>query len=1146
MNKTYITNILRDIKNTKGKVISIATMVGLASLVVVALTMTGASMRKTLNNSLKTYVHPDIIVRSTYGLDYEDEMILKRDPDIEKMTMVKTSDLIEDENLIRLKSYNKSIAKSAVIEGRMPEHKNEIALDTSLSNDYKIGDKLKFSYIENSQTDEKTMNNLSYKVVGFFKSSDYFMEDMRELSFTAKKELSGYGYILDENFDTDKFGEANIVYKKTKGIDKNSSEYKDFVERKQENIEEAIKNRPHEVLKDIKKDANKELDKAQKDVNDVRNQLDEGENKLESSRAELDQGYRDYENGKKTLDDQIAKGKIDLENARVELIDGQKKLDQGRVKYEQNLKEYNYEIKTAENQINKKQKELEAGEAELKSGQEKMNVGYDKLNAEFSPHRQKLKDSKDKLDRTKAEIDQKSAQLEDLIKQKENSPDTSTNVNDQDINALKIELASSREAYKRDLSDYQIKSKDLENKYNKEKENLDKSQADIEQKRQMLNDGWSKLKSGKSELENKKANGKAQLDKALNEINQKKADIDNGWANYNNGKKELENREVEGKEELKKSYQKLLDGEDEYQKNYKAFKEKETNALGEIKDGQKDIEENKDTLSRLSNPVYDIETIYDNQGIKTYHQNSLNMDELTKVFPTFFYLVAMLVTLTTMKRYIDEQRMINGTLKSLGYTDNQISQRFYIYGIIPTLIGSIIGSLIGRYVVAGVIIDAYSSGFSNLSVDYVNSLPYIIFAVILSTFLIAVTIFVVSNQTVKETPAALLRAKSPDSGKKILLEKISPIWKKLSFMQKITSRNLFRYKSRMFMTLFGIGGCTALTFFGFAMIDSIKDTVNLQQNQISHYDVIAMVDEKAKDSDLKKFQEVIKNYSSMPIRFEEMTIKRNGVSRKFNLVIPEDNNIKDFFTLRSPKRDSIDLTNEDAVISEKASDVLNLKTNENLNIQYQGKYFDLPISGIIENYTGDYIFISKDKFKKIVGKYPQTNAYYLRGDADEIIENIEDESAVNSIIDASVIYASMDVLMDNLNIVIAVITLISVLLALVVLYNLININVSERKRELATIKVLGFYPKEVTSYIFREIFMLTILGIIVGYGLGYAMFRYIIYVVAPENILLSYRVHPSSFLISGLITIGISIVLLFVVHKKLKKIDMAEAMSSGE
>lgn len=1164
MNKTYLTNILRDIKNTKGKVISIGTMVGLASLVVVALTMTGPSMRKTLENSLNTYNHPDTIVRSTYGLDYEDELILKKDPDIEKMSLVKTADLLESENLIRLKSFDKQIPKSAVVKGRMPEDKSEIALDASLSNKYKIGDKLDFSYIENAQIDQESMDNLSYKVVGFFKSSDYFMEDMRQISFLGKKELDGYAYVLEENFSLDKYGEANIIYKQSKDMDKNSKTYQDFVRNKKESIEESIKNRPGQVLEEVKDDANKELDEAQDKIDSYNDELKEGRQKLHQARKDLDQGYIDYDNGKKTLENELLNGKSNLENARIELINGQEKLDQGRISYQENLKKYKDEIGAAESEISKKQKELGKASRDLEDAQAEISQSYNKLDSEFAGPKSELKESKAYLDGLKFSIDEKSSKLDQLIKSKENSPDLdditdvdidklpidspdyNSNISGKDIEKLKKELDLVKSDYQKALEEYQDKNKQLQASYDYQKSKIDQAQAELNQKRYDLDKGINKLNTGKDDLARKKTEGKSKLDQALSEINQKQKEIDNGWTTYNNGIEELNNKEIQAKENLKKSYQELLDGEEEYQKNLKDFKEKEDKALADIDQGQKDIEENRDSLARLVDPVYDIETIYDNEGIKTYHQNSLNMDELTKVFPTFFYLVAMLVTITTMKRYIDEQRTINGTLKSLGYTNRQISQRFYIYGIIPGLIGSIIGALVGRYVVAGVIINAYSSGFANLSVDYVSPLPYITFAVILSTLLIGLTVFLTSKKTVNETPAALLSPKAPDSGKKILLETISPIWKRLSFMQKITSRNIFRYKSRMFMTLFGVGGCTALTFFGFAMIDSIKDTVDYQQNQISHYDVIAMVDENANKEDLESIQKKIKAYKSIPIRYEEITLKRNGKSRNLNLVIPESNGISDFFTLRNKDRTSLDLRGEDGLISEKASKVLDIKEGDKIDFDYDGKNFDLAISDTIENYTGDYIFIDRGKFTKLSGVSPKTNAYYIKGDADSIIEDIEDEKAINAMLNTSVVYASMDVLMDNLNLVIGVITLISILLALVVLYNLININVSERKRELATIKVLGFYPKEVTSYIFREIFILSLLGIIVGYGLGYAMFRYIIYVVAPEDILLSYGVHPNSFILSGFITIGISVVLLLVVHNKLKRIDMAEAMSSGE
>ena len=1140
VNKTYFKNILKDIKNTKGKVISIATMVGLAALVVVALTLTGPTMRKTLNNSLDTYNHPDLILKSTYGLDYEDEMILKKDKDIDKISLVKTADLLDDETLIRVKSYNETIPKSVIINGRKPKKKNEIILDRILKDKYKIGDKIKFSYVDNPKFDEEVMKNLEYEVVGFFRTSDYFMEDMRELSFSAKKELNGYAYVLDENFDTDKYGEANIIYKNTKNLYKSSYDYQNFVDNKKENLENDIANRPKEVLKKIKSEANEELDDAQSEIDDAKTEISNAEKELKKARADLDQGYRDYEEGKKKFAEETTNAQNELEAAKNKLIDGQNQIDIGRETYNKNLNQYNNRINAGQNEINAKEKELNDGQSELEKAQADLDAGYQKLENEFLEPRAELSIKKYQLDYLKMYLEEKQNQLSSL-------EDDNLNINYEDIGQLKAEIASLKSQYEEGLEEYETGKNALESNYKSEKAKLDQGQSEINSKKAELDAGWQELNQGKRALEAQKNEGWSNLSAAKNELDQNQANIDAGWDDYNAGLNKLQTEKIKGQEKLEDSYKELMDGEDEYQKNLDKFKKEKSDALDDINKGEDEIKENKEALLKLVDPEYDVETIFDNEGIDTYYQNSLNMDDLTKVFPTFFYLVAMLVTLTTMKRYIDEQRNINGTLKSLGYSDKQISQRFYLYGIIPTLIGSIIGSLIGRFLVSRIIINAYSSGFGNLGIDYVNSIPYILLAILLSIGLVALTVYFSSKETVKETPAALLRPKSPEVGKKILLERIKPIWKNLSFMQKITSRNLFRYKSRMFMTLFGVGGCTALTFFGFAMIDSIKDTVDWQQNRINHYDVIAMVDEKSSNEELKNYKQKINNYDSLSISFEEANINNNANKLNVNLVIPEDyKKIDDFVSLKSLDRRPIDLSNEKAVITEKASDKLGIKKGDKIKFSYHGKDFELPVTNIAENYTGHYIYISKENFENISGQNPEFNADYLRGDASHIIKNIENEKAVSAIINASVIYASMDVLLANLNLVIGIITIISGLLALVVLYNLININVSERKRELATIKVLGFYPREVTSYIFREIFILTILGIFVGFGLGYAMFRYILYVVAPSDILLSYRVHLNPFLYSALITMAISIILLFIVHKKLKKIDMAEAMSSGE
>ena len=1156
MNKTYLKNNLRDIKNTKGKVLSIAIMIGLATLVVVAMTLTGPSMRNTLNKSLNTYKHPDIIVKSTYGLDYEDDLIISKDKDIEKITKIKASDLLIDDNLIRVKAYNDNIKKSVLTKGTMPRKKDEIALEDSLEDSYKIGDKIKLKYIKNSKFDEKALKNLTYEVVGFYKSSDHFMEDMRELSFAAKKELSGYAYVLEENFDTDKFAEINVVYKNTKDLDRTSKDYEKFVEDKKEKIEKDIANRPKEVLEKIKKDSNDDIKKAQNDIDSAKKELSDGEKKLDDAKEELDKGFKDYEKGKKTFDQKILDGKKSLESSKKELIDGEKKLKDGQKEYEENLAIFNDKIKKAEEEIAKNENELKNGQKQIDEGYLKIKKGYKLLDEEFSKAREKLNAGKDQLDKAKEEIDQKENELSKLGQLLNQSPKNNLgmeipneykNLSPSDLLNMKAQLEEAKNQYNEGLNDYKANKLLLENKYNAEKSKIDDQKAILDQKQSEINSGIKKLNEGKSKLKSQKTSGKKELDQAKNKISNSKKEIADGWQKYNEGIKDFNYQKQKGEKELRDNYKKLLDGKDEYDKNFEKFTKEKNDAQKEIADGEVEIEDGKDALARLVDPKYTVENIFENQGINTYYQNSLNMDQMTKVFPTFFYLVAMLVSLTTMKRFIDEQRVINGTLKSLGYTNSQISQRFYFYGLIPTIVGSIIGAILGRLIVAEVIIKAYSSGFNNLGIDYVNPISYMAFAILLSAFLIAITVHLSSNETVRETPASLLRGKSPEVGKKIIMEKISPIWKKLSFLQKITARNLFRYKSRMFMTLFGVGGCTALTFFGFAMIDSIKDTVNLQKNAINHYDVVAVIDEKSKESDLASFYKKIEDFDHLQIKMQEVKITKNNEKRKLNFVVFNDtDNLDKFVSLHTNKGKAIDLSKEEAVITEKAFNKLNLKKNDLINFDKDGKEIKVKVTNFSKNYTGDFIYMTKEKYEQITREKYQTNAVYLKGNSDKIIKKIENENSINALTNTSVIYSSIDVLMANLNLVIGVITLISIMLALVVLYNLININVSERKRELATIKVLGFYPKEVTSYISREISILTLLGILLGYVLGIAMFRYVIAVVAPENVLLAYRTHPSAYIFSGALTILILLVLIIFVHKNLKKIDMAEAMSSGE
>lgn len=1096
MNKTFVKNILRDIKKTKGKVFSIGVMVGLATMVIVALNLTGPSMRKSLKSSLDTFAHPDIIVKSTYPMDYEDKILLENDSDIENISFIKTIDLMDGEKIIRLKSYDKDFGKMNLEEGSLVKNDEEIILDKSLKKYYKLGDKVSFVYINETQRDNSKIKNTRYEVVGFFTSSEKFMEDMRDLSPIGKKEIDGLAFVKDNNFINEKFNEVNISYKNSNSMNKTSKDYIDFIKGKKEKIEDDIYLRPKEVLEEIKTDANDKISDAENDINDAEDKLTSTEKDLNDAKKKLDDGFNKYEINKIDFERKIKAGENELISSRKKLEDGQVNLEDAKKEFAANKREFEAKIVETESILSKKYNDLSEGKNQIDSKKAEILKGIDTIDQTISEKETNLKENSN-----------------------EDSPATEKSPEE---NEMIVQL-------------------------NEKKAQLVEALNEVEAKEDELNKGFEEYNKAKADFDAQKQEATEKINLGQEEIDNNQREINQGWTNYYQGRDKLEFNKKDGKRKLEDAYKKLITSKADYEEGLKEFDDKKSEAEEKIQDGKKEIEDNREALVKLRDPEYSVETIFDNEGIDTYYKNSLNMDSLSKVFPVFFYMVAMLVTLTTMKRYIQEQRLINGTLKSLGYTNKMIAKRFYIYGLIPTIIGSIIGGILGRLIIVKVIFDAYSTGFEILDVSYVNSFMVIIGSIILSSLLVSLTVLLTSKSTVNETPARLLLPISPDKGSKIFLERIKPIWKRLSFMQKITARNLFRYKSRMFMTIFGVAGCTALVFFGFAMIDSLKDTASIQQNEIHDYKAVAILDEKASDEEKRNYNDKIKGYETLSIKNDSANLVKNESDIDISVVVPNDNDkFDDFVRLRKNKDKPIDLTKSQAVLTENASKKLGIKEKDKIKIKVDGKSLDVEIGAIAENYVADYLYLSKDYYEKLVKEKVEINANYIKGDSKEIIEKLEDAESVLAVINTGKAYASMDALLDNLNVVIVVITLISSVLASVVLYNITDINVSERKRELATIKVLGFYPKEVTSYIYREIFMLTVLGIVFGYGLGYIMFRYIIDLVAPRDIMLAYKLHPISFIVSAGITLLLSLIILIYVHKKLKRIDMAEAMSSGE
>lgn len=1160
---TFVKATLRDMKDTKGKILSIFIMIFLASAVIVGLVLTGPSMRKTLSLTLKKYDHPDLTLTSTYGLDSEDTVIIEKDKDIDHVYYSKLYDGFLDDKLIRIKSYSKDTPKVKLTKGDFPKNDKEIVLDSKLKDDYKIGDKIKFKATGDDKIDDY-LKNSTYEIVGFAKSSEYLFQDIRDLSYTGKKMTDGFALISYDDFKKDTLGQANIYYKGTGKKDLLSKEYVDFVKDKKKKMEDSLVQRPEEALKKIKDDANKELDDSEEKIDKSQKELNDKEKELANAKKSLEDGFAQYEKGKKEFYDKISQGEKELADTKLQIDNGEKKLSDGKVQYQNSLNDFNKQIKEKQDPINAGRAELVQGQKDLDKGWASYKENLAKVEAGFADQKtqldllgQSLNSDKEELDLSKSALEESQANLSDLEASLETMEPTSRDyqstldqieIEKSKLEKLKTDFDLKAKAYEEKSYQYEEGKKQYDYAFAEATKPLDQVKEDLEKNQALLDSKKNELGQGQALLDENKKSGQAKLDQAKKELETQEAKLIDGKNKYQDGLRELENNKIQGEDKLKSSYSELMDNLDKYKDGKKEFDEKVPDAKKDIEDGKKEIKDQRKKLLNLKKPVYDVGYNKDNKAIKTYYQNSLNIDELSKVFPTFFYFVAILVTLTTMRRYIEEQRSHVGTLKSLGYTNRDIANKFYLYGLLPTFFGAIFGSIFGKFVLTSVIFKAYSTAFDVMSLQLIDSLPIIVSTIALSMGLIYLTIFLTNRKSVNEVTANLLRGKAPKKGSRIFLEKVDFIWKRLSFMQKVTFRNIFRYKSRMYMTLFGVAGCTALLFFGFAMQDAIKDTSSLQRNEITHYDAIVVYDNKADSKDLDSYIKTMGDFQSTKIIYQQGEVLADDKNMDVNLMAFEDTKkVKDFISIRDTKKNPLEVEKSGAIITENMSKKNNLKVGDSLEFEDENNNVEkLKITGIAENYLEDYIYISKEEYSKLFDANEDYNANLVVAKTDDDIKNLEKEKAVLTIVKPNSMYETIDVLMYNLNLVIVIITLVSSILAIVVLFNLTNINVSERMRELATTKVLGFYPKETTAYIYRETMILTLIGVIFGYGLGYIMFRYVLDVVAPEGILIAYHPHPRSFIISAFITFLISLVIMVIVHRRLKSIDMAEAMKSGE
>ncbi|MEE0743123.1 MAG: FtsX-like permease family protein [Ruminococcus sp.] len=742
-----------------------------------------------------------------------------------------------------------------------------------------------------------------------------------------------------------------------------------------------------------------------------------------------------------------------------------------------------------------------------------------------------------------------------------------------------------------------------------EQENtLAASKAEIEAGEQELEKGQKQLKAAKKKLNKAQkeidsnaetlAAGQAELDANVAKLNDSEAQYASGLEQYNSGARQIAENEAKltsGEQEIAENEAKLADGEKEIADNEKklADGEKEItdnekklqDAVNDLKKGEKDladgkkeyedakkdaedeIAENQQKLDDAKKELEDLEMpewmVTDREELPEYTDYGDNADRLRnigQVFPVIFFLVAALISLTTMTRMVEEQRTQIGTLKALGYKKSAIAAKYICYAFFATLLGSVLGMLIGEKIIPYIIITAYGIMYHNvantISIDYQPG-----FALIASTASVVCTVgatLFASGKELQETPASLMRPPAPKEGKRVLLERLTFIWKHLSFSWKSTIRNLFRYKKRLIMTVFGIAGSMGLMLVGFGIQDSISDIAAIQYRELQHYDGMVIEDSDATEEEHAELFEYMKENEQIAhcnrVQMTKISAPKGSSNISIYLFVPES--LSEFardVTLKNRiTGETYELTDEGAAISEKTASLLGLKVGDMIPLKKGDKEYKVRVAVITENYMSHYLYMTPRVYEQTFGEMPEYEniVFTMQEDCKDDLEMAGTRILANpgalSISYTSSLASQVDRMLSTLDAVILVLIVSAGMLAFVVLYNLNNINITERQRELATLKVLGFYDGEVSQYVLRENVILTVLGIMFGAVFGILIHRYVITTVEVDAVMFGRNIKPLSFLYSGILTSIFSIVVNGVMHFKLKTIDMVESLKSVE
>ena len=965
--------------------------------------------------------------------------------------------------------------------------------------------------------------------------------------------------------------------------------------------------------------AQKQVTSGLAELEENQKTLDENKAKLADGKAQLEAGEQQLEAAKQTLTTKQS----ELDQSKAEIIAGQQQIESTRTQLnaqkqqitdglsqvsagEAQLQEGISALESAKAQLTELQSQLETVRASYNAALENPDASQEEIDIlaaqvsaleeqeaavsqQIQASEAQIESQRQQLAATRSELESGLAAVEDGLSQL-SQKESELNAGLEQITAGQAQI---------DAGWIQIQ----------EQENtLAASKAEIEAGEQELEKGQKQLKAAKKKLNKAQkeidsnaetlAAGQAELDANVAKLNDSEAQYASGLEQYNSGARQIAENEAKltsGEQEIAENEAKLADGEKEIADNEKklADGEKEItdnekklqDAAKDLKKGEKDladgkkeyedakkdaedeIAENQQKLDDAKKELEDLEMpewmVTDREDLPEYTDYGDNADRLRnigQVFPVIFFLVAALISLTTMTRMVEEQRTQIGTLKALGYKKSAIAAKYICYAFFATLLGSVLGMLIGEKIIPYIIITAYGIMYHNvantISIDYQPG-----FALIASAASVVCTVgatLFASGKELQETPASLMRPPAPKEGKRVLLERLTFIWKHLSFSWKSTIRNLFRYKKRLIMTVFGIAGSMGLMLVGFGIQDSISDIAAIQYRELQHYDGMVIEDSDATEEEHAELFEYMKENEQIAhcnrVQMTKISAPKGSSNISIYLFVPESLSefAKDVTLKNRITGETYELTDEGAAISEKTASLLGLKVGDMIPLKKGDKEYKVRVAVITENYMSHYLYMTPRVYEQTFGEKPEYEniVFTMQEDCKDDLEMAGSRILANpgalSISYTSSLASQVDRMLSTLDAVILVLIVSAGMLAFVVLYNLNNINITERQRELATLKVLGFYDGEVSQYVLRENVILTVLGIMFGAVFGILIHRYVITTVEVDAVMFGRNIKPLSFLYSGILTSIFSIVVNGVMHFKLKTIDMVESLKSVE